>query len=241
MMRYDDPGSKVCVAVPLCRVGRLRTLLESIEATAPTASVLVVCDPELFVASNTIPNALADFPRVAVIWSRHPNKTTFPARMNLAHDYLSKWAPALSLMLAAADDITFTEGWLQPLLDAPEKADTIGLHVVGPNGKQAIGGSNKWSPHLAFRMGCSRVSPPFFPDYDHHYCDVDASLSARASGTWHYAENSKLIHHHPAFDAAPQDATYERGRLHELSDRAVWAVRKAQLTQEFQARFARGL
>lgn len=141
----------------------------------------------------------------------------YAAAMNIA-------APTVTtdFIFTGADDLFFTEGWLEAAIRQMED----GVQVVGVNDGQ----NNNNATHFLIRTGYQGVfdRPGLMHEYHHNYCDTELRDYATHRGVYRYAQDSLVEHRHWIWGLAQQDATYRKGAVHMDEDRATYKRRKSQ-------------
>jgi len=68
----------------------------------------------------------------------------------------------------------------------------------------------------------------FCPDYSSFHADAELQLYARKLNKFHYAENARLTHYHPAYFSEMKDDAHEYVRIPEVvkKDRETWNIRR---------------
>lgn len=137
-------------------------------------------------------------------------------------------------LLLAADDLEFTPGWDETALAVQRMS---GCGVVGTNdmaNPHVIAGEFSTHPLVTRdyirEQGGSLDGPGIVYSelYRHNFVDRELAALAQSRGEWAFALESKIIHHHHGFGAAPDDATYRKGREHFALDSRLFRKRERQ-------------
>ncbi len=109
----------------------------------------------------------------------------------------------------AADDLTFTPGWAEAAL---KMADTgPGYDVVATNDMaNASVKRGQFGTHnlIRRRYVTAHGGQVLHEGYDHNFVDRELCGWAQARGVFVFARHSKVVHSHPLWKTAPNDATY---------------------------------
>jgi len=138
----------------------------------------------------------------------------YPKKMNKGFERTEQ-----PFLLLASDDLDFKQGWDELTL---QMAEATGAGVIGTNDKaNRLVVKGQFSTHPLVRrsyveeQGGSLDGPGILvsESYDHNFVDRELCHLAQARKQWAFAQNAEIVHRHPAWGTAPQDATYEKGRL----------------------------
>lgn len=205
----------VAILAPVLeRPQNVAPLMESIAAATPEPHrVLFLCDPGDREEQNAI--AKADG------WMMSPGGS-----------YASKIRAGVAatdepFVFLAADDLHFHPGWLP----AAMAKLTAGIEVVGVNDMLRRRRRPTHATHFLLTRAyaqrpCIDGSPgPLSDAYDHSFADDECIATAQRRGVYAYAQASVVEHRHWMNRAAPDDATYRRGRERFEQDRAIFNER----------------
>jgi hypothetical protein len=131
------------------------------------------------------------------------------------------------------DDVEMEPGCLEAACAAlvsrwPDTDGVVGLHQVGIQGKEGTAQSAMGLIGAKF-LDRFPGRVPFCPEYRRFHFDSELGLYARTVGRFHFAEEARLIHYHPAHYPGEKDATHEvvREAGPVAEDRRVWNERRA--------------
>ena len=131
------------------------------------------------------------------------------------------------------DDVEMEPGCLEAACAAlvsrwPDTDGVVGLHQVGIQGKKGTAQSAMGLIGAKF-LDRFPGRVPFCPEYRRFHFDSELGLYARKVGRFHFAEEARLIHYHPAHYPGEKDATHEvvREAGPVAEDRRVWNERRA--------------
>jgi glycosyltransferase involved in cell wall biosynthesis len=209
----------VAILVPcLGRPQNVRPLLDSIRATTPEPyRVLFICDPGDLAEQDAIAREGG--------WMISPGGS-YAAKINAGFAATSEpW------VLLAADDLRFHPDWLQRAM----RWATPDTAVIGTNdicNPRVMCGEH--STHsLVRRTYIEResgvVDEPgkvLHEGYQHEFCDDELVGTAIARGRYVHAFDAIVEHLHPLVGKAPDDATYQRGRVHSRQSRRLFYTRR---------------
>tara|TARA_R110000868_G_scaffold123472_4_gene326966 strand:+ start:2583 stop:4400 length:1818 start_codon:yes stop_codon:yes gene_type:complete len=141
-------------------------------------------------------------------------------------------------ILIVGDDVEFTPGWFEAAAAVSEECDIIGTNDSEPgrvrNPDVAAG---RHADHFFVRrdyinaIGSSLDGPGVtMPEcYRHWFVDKEVIGLAKARGVFKFAEDCRIIHHHPGYDgdesARQADPLYKRAVSHSESDEATFMQR----------------
>lgn len=130
------------------------------------------------------------------------------------------------LILFGADDLEFTEGWLEAALGAreslPDQWGMVGLND-GHHGAE-LATHYLLDRRFVIEVLGGVVAWPFYP---HSFNDLETNDRARAAGRYVWAEAALVRHSHWIFGDRPQDATDTRTLGDHPEARATYERRKA--------------
>lgn len=205
----------VAILIPvLDRPGNVAPLLASIEQSTPAPfTTLFICDPDDTAEHQAI--AAAGAPAI------------FPGG-----GYATKIRAGIAatddpLVFIGADDLHFTPGWLQ----AAQNRIAAGAEVVGINDTIRRRRRPVHATHFlmtrdyAQRPTIDGAPGPLSGEYSHSFVDDELIATAMHRGVYAYAQNAIVEHRHWMNHAAPDDATYRRGRARFEQDRAIFHQR----------------
>jgi hypothetical protein len=141
-------------------------------------------------------------------------------------------------ILIVGDDVEFTPGWFEAAAAVSEECDIIGTNDSEPgrvrNPDVAAG---RHADHFFVRrdyidaIGSSLDGPGVtMPEcYRHWFVDKEVIGLAKARGVFKFAEDCRIIHHHPGYDgdesARQADPLYKRAVSHSDADEAAFMQR----------------
>lgn len=134
----------------------------------------------------------------------------------LARPLLPTW------WVLGADDIVWRPGWLEEALRVAEatRAQVVGLNDLHTD-------LNHYAPHYMMHHAYA-IAHGFIPPgyqswwFDRHVCEMAAALGLYAPAWKAIAE-----HMHPDWHTAPNDATYDAGRVYRDADKQIYLQAKA--------------
>jgi len=199
-------------------------LLESIAPTVPEDTrVVFVCDPEDGREQKAIRSALVD-------------DTYGPLRVDLLeHDggYAGKINAAVRateepLVLLAADDLEFHEGWFESAVDhLGNGVEVIGINDLIDRPHRPTHATHFLMTRRYATQACIDGSPgPLFAGYMAWHCDDELIGTATSRGVYAYAMDVVIEHLHHVNGKAGDDETYQLGRFHAKDDRRTFRGRK---------------
>ena len=234
----EKPVMVTCdVVVPLMRPQHLDRLLGSLDETR--CGVIVVHDTDCQVP-------VRDWPANVEFVSTGEPHTSYAEKVNLAAERsVADW------LLPVGDDCTFTDGWFDEAAAVSAHYDVIGTNDSEPgrvrNPHVAVGSH---ADHFLVRRdyiddeGASLDGPgTFMPTaYRHWYVDREVVQLARARGVFGFAENCRVIHHHPGYDgdeaAREADPVYMTAVEHQAGDEKTWLTRAPLVEQHRRTKAA---
>ena len=159
--------------------------------------------------------------------------TTYSVKVNTAFEHSTA-----DFVLVVGDDVEFTDGWFEAALDCSTRYDVIGTNDSEPgrtrNPNVAAG---RHADHFFIRRsyiddeGSSLDGPgvPMPTAYRHWFTDREVIELARARGVFGFAEECRIIHHHPAYDGDEvtrrADPVYMTAIEASDEDQATWLSR----------------
>jgi len=204
------------VLVPvLGRPHRVQPTIDAFTATAPTARVLFLPDPDDDAELAALEAAGASFIATPGNYARKINRavelTTEP------------------LIFLGADDLLPHPGWLEACLAHID----AGAHVVGVNDLCAARTqAGAHATHFLITRDYAEAETvdgtrgPLFEGYDHSCVDDELVEVAQHRGTL-VIDNTIIVEHlHPDAGKAPTDDTYKRGRINIRADRRILRGRR---------------
>lgn len=231
----------VAVIVPVMqRPQNVAPLVESFNATNDgTAKLYFVCDPD-----DDAEIAAVRAAGLEPLISHRGH--TFGQKANVGYEETPE-----SWLFLCGDDVEFTPGWLA---EARKLSDRY--HVIGSNDSErgrirnpqvATGRhADHWFTRRAYidDDGSSLEGPGVFcPEaYGHWYTDKEVIGLARARGVFGFADECRVIHHHPGYDGDEQarqdDPVYMKAVDWQERDRIKFMQRVPLIEQQ---RVARGV
>jgi glycosyltransferase involved in cell wall biosynthesis len=214
--------SELAILVPvLARPHRVRPLLESICGTVPEDSrVVFVCDRKDYDEQRAIASALYEGEygplQVQVLLHNGGYAQKINAAVRLTEE---------PLVLLAADDLEFVEGWFDVAVD------TLGggIEVVGIN--DLIDREREHATHFlmtrayAERPTIDGKPGPLHEGYHSWFTDDELIATAKKRGVYAYADAAHIQHLHIMNGKAFDDDTYRKGRAHARDDRRHYRSR----------------
>lgn len=216
--------SELAILVPvLARPHRVRPLLESIAATVPEGTrVVFVCDPD-------------DYPEQRAIHASLHDDAYGPLAVQVATcdgGYAKKANAAVRatdepLVMLAADDLDFQEGWFDAALDKLGG----GVEAVGLNDLIDRPTRPQHATHFLLTRRYAEQPTidgqpgPLFEGYTGWFCDDELIGTATRRGVYAYAEDAHVEHLHHIAGKAFDDDTYRKGRAHAREDRRLFRQR----------------
>lgn len=201
------------VLVPvLARPWRVQTTLDAFNTTVPDARVLFIATPGDQAEQKALVRADAD-----VIYV----DGTYPTKIRAGLEHASS-----TLVFTGADDIVPQKGWFQAARS--KMADPI--QVVGVN--DMIDRRREHATHFLMTREYAQEplldgSPgPFCDEYFHWRVDDELIATAKKRGVYAYAGDSYCRHDHPMVNRAPDDPTYQLGRMRVRQDNRVFLQRE---------------
>lgn len=208
----------LAVLIPvLNRPQNARPVFESIQATVPDAHVLFICDPGDIKQQDAI--AALDARMISPGGS-------YAHKINAGFDATTEpW------VFTGADDLRFHPEWFERALRwAGPDTGVIGTNDLC-NSRVMCGEHSTHS--LVRRTYIDResgvVDNPgrvMHEGYQHEFCDDELVQTAMARGRYVHAFDAIVEHLHPLVGKAPDDATYQRGRVHSRQSRRLFYTRR---------------
>lgn len=214
-------SNAVAIIVPvLNRPHRVQLVMDSVAEATPEPYRL------LFVASRN------DRPELAALDEAGADYVTVPmVRRTYAKKINSGYrATTEPFLFSAADDVHFHKDWLPNAM----RLMVDGICVVGTNDLQYIGAKQGWhSTHSLFRRSYAdeqgTIDQPrrvLNEGYQHAYCDLEFTETARARGVYAHALDSVVEHIHHKNGKRPLDSTDQLARRAVASSKAHFKSRK---------------
>lgn len=215
----------VAVIVPtLGRPQNAAPFMESLQATAPTATAYAVHDPGDEATVQAWKAAGAELVNLGD--HRELDRPgSFAERVNVGYAVTDQpW------LFTTGDDVRFAPGWLSnALIVGGKHYQVIGTNDLGT--PRVIAGHH--SPHLLIRRdyvderGASWDGPKVVAHegYRHWYVDDEIVTVAKLRAVWIMARSAVVEHLHPWFGKAKTDWVYELGQRHQDADEAHFEAR----------------
>lgn len=205
----------VAILVPvLARPGNVAPLLDAITATTTTPyRVLFICDP----------GDVAEHEAIAAAGG----EMICPGGSYASKINAGVAATSEDLVLLGADDIRPHPGWLQAAVAAMvDGAQVVGLNDLIEREARPSHATHFLLTRAAAQLPCADGRRgPLCELYGHWYTDDELIATASARGMYAYAADAIVEHRHPMTGAAPDDATYRKGRASSRLDSKVFRRR----------------
>lgn len=211
-------SADLVVLIPvLARPQNVRPVWESVTATVPNARVLFLCDP----------GDTAEQDQIATVGAEMLSPGgSYAHKINAGYAATSE-----RLIFTAADDLRFHPDWFERALRwAKPETGVIGTNDLC-NGRVMCGEHSTHS--LVFRDYIEResgvVDEPghiYCEKYPHEWTDDEMIQTAMARGRYVHAFDALVEHLHPLVGKSPDDATYQKGRIHSRQSRRLFHQRK---------------
>lgn len=225
----------IVVVVPvLGRPHRVAPLVASFEAARKVPSkLLFVCSPE----DDPQREACRTEGHYMAVLDEPAGPGDFAKKINYAYRITEE-----PFLFQAADDVTFQPGWDLEALRVIEKTDT---GVCGTNdGANPTVMRGIHSTHSLIRRsyvnecGACLEGPGvvFSPAYGHQWVDNELVELAKSRGCYSFAHNSFVLHSHPIWGTAQDDATYRKGNETARADRDLFRQRARQWNPSYMKR-----
>lgn len=206
----------VDVIVPvLHRPQNIAPLMESLKATAPSATAWFVCEPDDLIVWAEVERCGG---RVLV----HPG--SFASKVNYAYGKTdAEW------MLLVGDDVVFHPGWLDEAITAAGSACVVGTNDLG--NPRVMRGEHATHPMIrrdyVAQSGASFDGPGVVchEGYRHCFVDDEIVLKAKHDGVWTSAVRSIVEHRHPYWGKSKTDDVYKLGESFLKGDKALFERR----------------
>lgn len=218
--------TEIAVLIPvLDRPERAFKVVNSIrESSADRHRVVFICSPgdetEIYACRHT------DADVCIVDWD--PGKGDFARKTNFGFQITDQ-----EFVFCGADDLTFTPGWdIEALRVAEEASAGVIGTWDGANPATMAGGHATHSlvrrSYIDEQGGTMDGTGSIYCElYDHQCVDNELVEVAKARGQWAFAENSKVLHHHPVYDrTVKMDATYKKALAKGREDIALFMRRR---------------
>lgn len=141
-------------------------------------------------------------------------------------------------VLVVGDDVEFTPGWFEAAAAVSESCDIVGTNdsELGRVRNPDVA-AGRHADHFFIRrsyieeIGSSLDGPGIaMPEcYQHWYVDKEVIGLAKARGVFKFAEDCRIVHHHPGYDgdesARQADFLYQRAVEHQEADEAAFMQR----------------
>lgn len=217
--------SELAILVPvLRRPGRVRPLLESIAETVPEGTrVVFICDAEDTAEQKAIHASLHEGQygllavQVLLVDGGYAKKINEAVR-----------ATTEPLLLLAADDLEFHDGWFELGVDHL----VSGVEVIGINDLIDRPHRPEHATHFlmtrryAEQTAIDGSPGPLFAGYMAWHCDDELIGTAKRRGVYAYAPDVVIEHLHHINGKADDDETYQLGRVHAKDDRRTFRDRE---------------
>jgi hypothetical protein len=176
----------------------VKTLVDSFEESNDgTAALYFVCDPDNDELLDTVKAA----GYTPLLTSRGH---TFPQKANEGYaQTVESW------LFLCGEDVEFTPGWIEAARALSDRFDVIGSNDSEPgrirNPDVAAGRhADHWFTRRTYiddEGSCLEGPGVFAPEaYYHWWTDKEMVGLARARGVYGFAEECRVVHHHPGYD-----------------------------------------
>lgn len=132
--------------------------------------------------------------------------------------------------LLGADDLVFHPGWAAAVMRAHDRSQAC---VVGTNdtaNPRVVRGQHSTHPavHRDYREcgTADQAGIVLHEGYGHQFVDDELVQTARVRGTFAFAHDAIVEHHHPDWGTADRDATYDLGQSMFDRDRTLFLQRQ---------------
>lgn len=235
-----NTGADLTVVVPVWkRSTNLPRLLQSVVETVPDAQVALVrsrYDADLEHLTNVPQIAWLGDVHVVTVDGPGGTRGDYAIKINAGY----RWSTR-PFIFTGADDIEFTPGWYdaaRALIEEPTPDYCFAkgftpISVVGTNdacNPRTFSGEHsthtlvaRWYADLGGTVDQRGVI--YHEGYWHEYCDDELVQTAKMRGAYAHALDAVVAHHHPNIGAAPDDPTYQRGRVKTRHSRAHYRQR----------------
>lgn len=135
------------------------------------------------------------------------------------------------LMLLAADDLRFHQGWDVELHNAWREFDVGVLGTQDLGNRLVLSGQHSTHPCVVrdYADCHGTIDNPklmLHDGYDHQYCDNELCETAMARGCWKFLHKCVVEHLHPAWGKGEGDSTYLKGNRHWQQDLKLFQRRR---------------
>lgn len=128
--------------------------------------------------------------------------------------------------IAANDDFDFQPGWdTEALAAMADGIDVVGVHDGSPGCRFTTISLVRRS-YVLERSGVIDMPGRVFYPYRHNFADDEFHGTATAHGVFTAAPSSVVLHRHPDFGLAAEDATYQKSRAQFGADAATFGSRR---------------
>jgi hypothetical protein len=212
----------VVIAPVLARPHNAHPVVRSLAASTKKARMVFACSPsdETQIAACKATGAET----VVVPWE--PDRGDWARKINYIRDRSEE-----PYILLGADDLRFHDGWDDEALLVFDQND---VGVVGTN--DLANPRVRSGTHATHPMVCRGYADMYgtidepelllHEGYWHQFVDNELVETAKARGCWAFANYSKVEHLHPAWNTAPDDATYQRGQEQGREDLMLFHERR---------------
>jgi glycosyltransferase involved in cell wall biosynthesis len=216
VQRFVSEDLAILIPV-LGRPHRVEPVLETIEKATPGARVLILADANDRLELAAVRQAPARDLRVEL----DIGGGNYARKINRGVGKTSE-----PFIFTAADDLEPRPGWFE----AARKAMKRDVAVVGVN--DLIQRRRPHATHFLMTRAYAQLPTidgrpgPFYTGYSHWNCDDELIATAKHRGVYAYAAEAKVLHLHPMAKRAPDDRTYQRGRVRRRQDRKIFESRR---------------
>lgn len=223
--------STLLIIPVLRRPHRAQLVADSIAAATPEPHrVLFVANkgdgPEIAACAATGHEVLImPYPHHPSAWRRNPGD--WAKKINAAYRHTADE----TFLFLGADDLAFRPGWLAAVLRV---ADETGCGVIGTQdlgNPRVIAGTHSTHPVIARWYAdefgtAERPREVLCEVYPHEYTDDELVETAKARGSWAFADDAVVEHLHYVWDKAPRDELYAEMRSRMAHGRKLYQRRR---------------
>lgn len=216
------------VLVPvLGRPCNVRPLVESFRETAsPMDELLFLCSP----GDDAQIEACLQSAEHTLIVEWEAAHGDYARKMNYGFRMTER-----PFVLLAADDVAFTAGWREALLECAGEFGVIGTNDQAS--RMVMKGRSSTHPLVRRTYievyGGSLDGPGVLihEGYDHNFSERELIDLAKARGQWTFCRDSVIAHRHPLWGTTEWDPTYEKAMARYEDDARLFSDRRRRYTR----------
>lgn len=216
-------AADIAILVPvLHRPQNIGPLLRSLQTSVLPYRLLFLCSPHDREQQQALKAAAQEYS--VVPWD--PGPADWAKKLEHGRGLTSE-----PLMLLAADDLRFHQGWDVELRNAWRDFDVGVLGTQDLGNRLVIQGQHSTHPCVVrdYADCHGTIDDPklmLHQGYDHQYCDNELCETAMSRGCWKFLHACVIEHLHPSWGKGTGDSTYLKGNRHWQRDLKLFKRRK---------------